>query len=172
LAGAPASSQMLRLVREEHDMIRDFLVAQQAAKKSGSIEVADTSAAGDAKAAKPAVAAARHVAAAPAAAKATARSTPTAIAAVAATGATSTAAALPPVVVAAVRTDAGALPPAPPPPPPPAHPSLVRATLAVPGHVVSMTLHAVMAIGGIPSWIGHRFGGDLESAAPLPSTSS
>ncbi len=35
-----------------------------------------------------------------------------------------------------------------------------------PGPRVSVTLHAVVAIGGIPSWIGHRFGDDDARSRP------
>jgi hypothetical protein len=39
--------------------------------------------------------------------------------------------------------------------------------------VVSVTLRAVMAIGGIPSWIGHRVGAaDLDSEAVPAGTAS
>jgi len=104
----------------------------------------------------------RHVAAAPAA------NTPMASTTSAATAGT-VPAALPPVVVAAAAPVSASVAP----PSPPAHASLVSTTLAVPGHVVSMTLHAVMSIGGIPSWIGHRVGAtDLDSeVAPAGTTS-
>lgn len=171
VASAPASGQMLQLVREEHDMVRDFLVAEQAADKSHAADVSATLAAADAE---PAVPETRRVAAA-AVDKASARSKPTVVAGLAApagtsapTGGTSTAAgALPQVLVVAAQPDASAAPP------PPAHPSLVRTTLEVPGHVVSMTLHAVMAIGGIPSWIGHRVGAShLDTDAQPTGTPS
>jgi hypothetical protein len=152
-ASAPASSQMLQLVREEHDMIHDFLVAEQAAEKNRDTGVTTAVAATDAK---PDVQPTTHVAAAD---KASARPKPTVVANLAPNGATSTATAqLPQVLVVSAQPGAIVAPP----PPPPAHPSIVGATLAVPGHVVSMTLHAVMSIGGIPSWIGHRVGGDLD----------
>jgi hypothetical protein len=161
----PASSQMLQLVREEHDMIRDFLVAEQAAEKSRGTDVT-TIAAADAT---PAVAATSRVAAA-AADKASTRPKPTVVAGLAPNGGTSTATAqLPQVLVASVRPDPSvALPP-----PPPARPSIVGETLAVPGHVVSITLHAVMGIGGIPSWIGRHVGGaDLDSDPPPTGAAS
>ena len=183
-AAAPASGQMLQLVHEEHDMIRDFLVAEEAAEKSRTTGALDNRAAADPKLAdaqpadvkpadlkpadlKPVAPATRHVAALTAN-KPTARPTGPTITASAATGGT-VPAALPAVVVAAAApVNASVVPP-----PPPAHASLVSTTLAVPGHVVSMTLHAVMSIGGIPSWIGHRVGAtDLDSeAAPAGTTS-
>jgi hypothetical protein len=55
----------------------------------------------------------------------------------------------------------------------PEHSPLVATTLAMKDHVVNATLHAVMAIGGIPSWIGHRLGGnDLDSGEPAASAAS
>jgi hypothetical protein len=175
---APASGQMLQLVHEEHDMIRDFLVAEEAAEKSRTTGAFDNRAAADPKLAdaqpadvkpaevKPVAPAARHVAAL-APNKPTARPTASTITASAATGGT-VPAALPPVVVAAAApVNASVVPP------PTAHASLVSTTLAVPGHVVSMTLHAVMSIGGIPSWIGHRVGAaDLDSEAAPAGTAS
>ncbi len=200
-AAAPASGQMLQLVHEEHDMIRDFLVAEEVAEKSRTTGALDNRAAADPKLAdvqpadaksadaksadvkpadvepadvKPADAnpvspATRRVAAAPAVNKPAARPTAPAITASAVTGGAAPAA-LPAVVVAAaapVSVSAAPLPP------PAAHTSLVSTTLAVPGHVVSMTLHAVMSIGGIPSWIGHRVGAaDLDSEAAPAGTAS
>ncbi len=167
-AATPASGQMLQLVHEEHDMIRDFLVAEQAAEKSRTTpDAADTRAVADTRMvvdAKPAAPPVRRVAAARSTDKPAARPTPTIVAA--SVGGTAPAA-LPTVLVAAaapVDTEVA---------PPPAHPSLVSTTLAVPGHVVSITLHAVMAIGGIPSWIGHRVGaGALDSEAAPAGTAS
>jgi hypothetical protein len=158
MAATPASAEMMRLVREEHAMIRNFLVAQEAAERTRALaaNAADARAVAQAKlAAAPPRRAATLAAAKPAAPRATAP--------LAAPGNGATA--LPPVVVAAEQ-------PNPAPVLPPRQPSLIAQTLAVPGHVAAVTLHAVMAIGGIPSWIGHRFGDNLESAAPLPSTSS
>jgi hypothetical protein len=180
-AAAPASGQMLQLVHEEHDMIRDFLVAEEVAEKSRTTGTLDNRAASDPQLAdvkpadaksvdaKPLAPATRRVATAPAANKPEARPTAPTITASAVTGGAAPAA-LPVVVVAAaapVSVSAAPLPP------PAAHASLVSTTLAVPGHVVSMTLHAVMSIGGIPSWIGHRVGAaDLDSeAAPAGSAS-
>lgn len=197
----PASAEMLQLVREEHAMIRDFLTAQQAAKQNRAI-AADAADAADARAADaiPATkltAVVPQRAEAPSATKTAARHRTIVAAADTPEG---TAAALPPITIGAARPasavvpvvvastppeatafiasptgiDATAQPRASlwPAPPPPAHPSIVAETLAVPGHVVSVTLHAVMAIGGIPSWLGHRFGDDDVSAVTLPSSSA
>jgi hypothetical protein len=164
MAATPASAQMMQLVREEHAMIRKFLVAQQAAELNQAIAAN----AADARAvagAKLAAALPRHSTSLAAAKPAVTRGV--ASAAVPDNGG-ATATALPTVLVAAVQpSPAVEATPA----PPPSQPSLMARTLAVPGRVATVTLHAVMAIGGIPSWIGHRFGGDLESASPLPSAS-
>jgi hypothetical protein len=194
---APASAEMLQIVREEHAMIRAFLTAQQAAEqnRAAAADVADAQAA-DAQAtadARPTIAVQRPdlpsgvMAAAPrsriivagAPDGAAAALPPIAIAA-------ARPAAAAPVTVASAHPDATAPVVAPtsvsatarpnaslwPAPPPPAHPSIVAGTLAVPGHVISVTLHAVMAIGGIPSWLGHRFGDEDVGAAALPSSSA
>lgn len=181
----PASAEMLQLVREEHAMIRDFLTAERAAEQNRAVAaraadaLADATSDADLAAAVPidadpasgGKAAARH------------RRTDVAVSGIRA------AVPLPPITIAAARpapatahvmiasanantaTPGAAQPTAgvwPPPPPPPGHPSLVAETLAVPGHFVSATLHAVMAIGGIPSWFGHRFGNDEAGASAVP----
>lgn len=172
----PASAEMLQLVREEHAMIRDFLSAQQTAEENrdATPEAADAQAADAPSAADTTLTAAvpAQTATLPVAVKVPAPHNRTIVAAAAlpaitVTGPRPTPAAVP-VLVASAQPDAGLWPA----PPPPAHPSIVAETLAVPGHVVSVTLRAVMAIGGIPSWFGHRFGeGDLGAAA-LPSSSA
>jgi hypothetical protein len=162
MAATPASAEMMQLVRDEHAIVHSFLAAQQAAalKEATAANAADARA--DAQA-KLAAAASRRAASLTAAKPAVPRGI-----AIAAAAPGSAATALPTIMVAAVQPNPAAAMPG----PPPRRPSLIAQTLAVPGRVASVTLHAVMAIGGIPSWIGHRFGGDLESAAPLPSTSS
>lgn len=190
----PASAEMLQLVREEHAMIQDFLTAQRTAEQDRAVAVnadaqADATRGADLAAAVP-------VEADPmSAGKAATRHKRTIVAASGTPE--SAAAALPPIRIAAARpaaatahvliastgpdtaapgvTQATAQPGAglwPPAPQPPAHPSLVAETLAVPGHVVSVTLHAVMAIGGIPSWLGHRFGDNDAGAGVLPYSSA
>jgi hypothetical protein len=160
----PASAQMVEMVRQEHAMIRAFLNAQVAAEKSRDAAAA----AADARAAQRgqlAEAAKRRQAVATATASASAVH-PEAV----------VAAAMPappaPATLAVGRGAAAEVAPPPlviPPQPEPLAPgraSLVAATLAIPGHVVAATLHAVFAVGGIPSWIGHRFGdGDEEFRA-------
>lgn len=180
-AAAPASPEMIRLVRDEHDLIRDFLIAQETAQKSRHArdDAQSAQALADAKrvaedaslaaVARPAVVAERRVAAAaanpmPARVKGVAVA---AIPAVALRGTLSTAApqALPaPLALAGLQDNAA-------PPAAPTHGSFVATTLAMKDRVVGATLHAVMAIGGIPSWIGHRFdhddldGGDRQFSA-------
>jgi hypothetical protein len=179
---APATPEMIRLVRDEHDLIRDFLVAQQAAQNSrhaaadaqSAQAVADARLAADAKvtadaslAADVRVAADARVAAVAERRVATvAPANPRAARAKAVVAAAMPVAPLPgaaspatpqasPVPLAfAGLQDNAALPTA------PAHGPFVATTLAMKDRVVGATLHAVMAIGGIPSWIGHRFDHD------------
>jgi hypothetical protein len=188
----PASAEMLQLVREEHAMVHDLLTAQRTAEQNRAVaaNVADNPAADLLDAADSGLTAATsRRAELPDGPRTGSRHARTVVAA--AGGRESAAAALPPIVIAGARTSpaapaivastqpaATALVVAPtsvsarsqpnpglwPPQPPPAHPSIVAETLAVPGHVVSATLHAVMAIGGIPSWIGHRLNDDDTGA--------
>jgi len=158
----PASAEMVRLVGEEHAMIRDFLLAQNAAEKSrvAAGDAADARAASDAAAL--AAAALRRTASAKPVPLPLPRGKATVVAA------TTEVAPQGPLVIAqpienvAVPVNPFA-PPAPIAPPPPVvaggqPPSLVTTTLAIPGHVVGAALHAVTTIGGIPSWIGTRLG--------------
>jgi len=191
----PASAEMLQLVREEHAMIHDFLTAQRTAEQNRAVAAN----AADATADDTLTAAVAQRAELPSVPKAVSRHDRTIV--VAAAAPQSAAAALPPIVIAGSRLPTVAAPvlvasaqPAtiapvatptgvsataqldgslwPPAPPPPAHPSIIAQTLAVPGHVVSVTLHAVMAIGGVPSWLGHRFGDDDVSAVVPPTSSA
>jgi hypothetical protein len=162
-SSAPASAEMVRLVQEEHAMIRDFLLAQSAAEKSqiAAADAADASAAGDAELAAAALRRSASVLAKPV-------PLPPARGRASVVAATTEAAPQGPLVIAqpievtAAASPSPFAPPAPiaPPPPPAAadHPSLVATTLAIPGHVVGVALHAVSVIGGIPSWIGNRLG--------------
>lgn len=155
---APASAEMVQLVRDEHAMIRDFLLAQRTAEKTrrAAADAEDARAAADARLTAAALAEAKPAAPPGRAILAAATTAP----AVAATPSA-------PLVISRVEPNesaVGAAPDAPvaaaaAAPPPPDHPSLVASTLAIPGHVVAATLHAVSVIGGIPSWIGNRLGG-------------
>ncbi len=168
---APASTKMLALVRDEHAMLRDYLIEQRAAEESRAAadDAADARAAATAKTAAAAV---RRPAA-----LAVRRSAPPKKP-VNVASAPKAAAALPPVVVAGLVPEVAAMPPAPPPSAlpvaiGPAQRSLVDRTLALPRHVVTVTLHAVMVIGGIPSWIGQRLGAaDLDSGERQSGTAS
>jgi hypothetical protein len=182
----PASAAMMQLVSQEHAMIRDFLMAEQAAeeKRAAAANAADANAVADAKIAaaarqallteiveKPvAEIADKSVAAKLVAEKPMAKHAKGAVIANAAAGRGSVPAAqLPPVVIAATSQDL-TLMPAPPPPP---RISFVSRTLAMPGHVMAATLHAVISIGGIPSWIGHHVGAsELDTGAPAPGAAS
>jgi hypothetical protein len=160
---ALASAEMVRLVREEHAMIRDFLLAQNEAEKSriAVTDAADASAAADTELAAAALRRAALAPAKPVPLPPPARGRATVVAA------TTEAAPQGPLVIAQpIEVTAPQVsplgPPAPIAPPLPAvasdHPSLVATTLAIPGHVVGAALHAVSVIGGIPSWIGNRLG--------------
>ncbi len=176
----PASAEMLQLVREEHAMIRDFLTAQRTAEQNRAVAANAATAEADPIADTTLIAAVPLPAVEPSVPKAALRHDRPIIAA--ASAPQSATAALPPIVIAGARLAATAAPVlvasaqpdgSPwPPEPPPAHPSIVAQTLAVPGHVVSVTLHAVMAIGGIPSWLGHRFGDDDMSVVAQSSSSA
>jgi hypothetical protein len=165
-AAAPASAAMVQLVRQEHAMVRDLLVAQQAGEeKRIAADAADANAAADAEIAT----AARQALIAEIEEKPTAKSSKGSVVAKAATDGKSVLTAhLPPVVVAGAQQEPVLVTA-----PPSAGPSFVSRTLAVPGHVMAVTLHAVMALGGIPSWIGHHVGAsELDSDAPTSGTAS
>ena len=170
---APASPEMLQLVRDEHDLIRDFLVAQQAAQTS-RYAAANAQSAPTSADAEIAAAIARHsVAAVPAKTPAPRLKTAAAPLAAAplpamAMPAGSPALQAPPAVAALQNSVAPPAPPA-----MPEHRSLVARVLALKDHVVGAPLHAVMTIGGIPSWIGHRPGSDdTESGERMFSAAS
>jgi hypothetical protein len=155
----PASTNMVQLIREEHATVRDFLLEQRTADKArvAAADAADARATADAKLA--ALNARRPAVAQTAAKPLSRRSKPTITAAAATGGDAPATTQLPTVVIASAQQDP-ALAPAP-------SDSFVSRTLSVPGHVVAVTLHAVMALGGIPSWIGHRVGAtDLDNGAP------
>jgi hypothetical protein len=155
MAAAPvaASPEMLQLVRDEHDLIRNFLLAQRATQ-ANRYAAADAQPAQSAQVAADAERAA--VAARPAVNAAPAK-TP---APRARTAATASLAAAAPIAAAPAPQALAGLPNGAVAPAMPEHRSLMARILSVKDHVVSAPLHAVMAIGGIPSWIGHRLGSD------------
>ena len=163
---APASVEMVKLVRDEHSAIMDYLKEQIAAEKSrnAAADAADARAAAEAKAsveAPAALPAVRPVPASVAAPKAVAvRSKPVVAAA-----------AVPPhepLVVA----QAAPLPVATPVAQPAPQKSLLSRTLDLKDHVVGATLHAVTAIGGIPSWIASMgdHNDNVDAAPTAPAT--
>lgn len=165
---APASAEMMQIVRDEHAMIVDYLKTQMAAQQNRhAIEdeetaraVADAKAAADAKLAASMAATRRlaHVAMAPKPMAQRSRAL---------------AVASPSIPVHAPLLIAQAQPSdATPVEAPPRQPeSLLAKTLDIKDHVVDGALQVVNAIGGIPSWIasmGDRIGGGHATSDPTP----
>ena len=151
---APASAEMMKLVRDEHALIVDFLKAQLAAEKSRLAEeekAAHAADEGKPAQAAPTAAAARHVTVAMASGKTAApRSRPVAAAAPHA-----------PLVIA--RT--GQIEPVEAPARDPD--SFLSKTIDLKDHVVAATQRVVTTIGTIPSWIGERIGGSTVNSPPV-----
>jgi hypothetical protein len=161
---APASVEMMQLVRDEHAAVASYLKAEVTAEK-GRLEAEDAAAAAEA-AGNPATAAA----AVPGGATVAAVESKSLVPAVQEPARVQTTAAAPampslpmPLVIAQAEPGDGALPPA-------DHPNpLLAATINVKDHVVATTQHAFAVIGGIPSWIialGGRIGGQGASSSP------
>ena len=164
---APASAEMLQLVRDEHAMILNYLKAQTAAEKSrNAAEDKDARALADAK---PSVAPSmRRPAAVGVSAVVVSPMRAPVIAAVPVSVVRA-----PRVIAQAEQTDGGA----------PAveaarqSDSVLAKTIVIKDNVIHATLHAVSVIGGIPNWIaslGDRLGGagtNAPSASRLVSTS-
>lgn len=166
---APASAEMLQLVRDEHAMILNYLKAQEAAEKSrNAAEDKDARALADLK---------------PSAAPSTRRplavgasavpvSAPTPKAPMTATAPVPVVRA--PRVIAQTEQTDGAAPAA---DAARQSDSVLAKTLVIKDNVIHATLHAVSVIGGIPNWIasiGDRLGGAGTNAPPasrLVSTS-
>jgi hypothetical protein len=159
---APASAEMLQLVRDEHAMIFDYINAQTAVEKSRNAaeDMEDARAVAEAKPAAAPVTRRPLVAAAPGVPRIK-------VSAVAATPAPAVRA--PRVIAQAAPTASPAIEAQ------PQTDSLLAKSLTITDNVVHATLHAVSAIGGIPNWIaslGDRFGGaSTPSASRLVSTS-
>jgi hypothetical protein len=172
----PASAEMMQLVRDEHAVLVDYLKTQMAMEKNR--HAAEDAAVADARLA---AADAQAPAAAPAAVPAP-RPVGSVLAARPAPARTKVAAApaLPPHAPLAIAQAEQAVSTAPvaQPAPAPESKSLFTRTLEIKDHVVGATLHAVSAIGSIPSWIasmGDRFGGSdttSSSTGRLFATSS
>ena len=159
---APASAEMLQLVRDEHAMIFDYINAQTAVEKSRNAaeDKEDARAVAEAKPAAAPVTRRPLVAAAPGVPRIK-------VSAVAATPAPAVRA--PRVIAQAAPTASPAIEAQ------PQTDSLLAKSLTITDNVVHATLHAVSAIGGIPNWIaslGDRFGGaSTPSASRLVSIS-
>jgi hypothetical protein len=160
----PASAEMMQLVHDEHAVIIDYLKTQMAAEKNR--HAAEDAAVADARLAATEPPAPRTVATAVIAKPAPARTK------------VATAPLLPPhapLQIAQTDQPVSAMPAA---DPAPESKSLLTRTIEIKDHVVGATLHAVSAIGSIPSWIaamGDRVGGSgttSSSAGRMFSTSS
>jgi hypothetical protein len=167
----PASAEMMQLVRDEHAVIIDYLRTQMAAEKNR--HAAEDAAVADARlaATEPPAPAADPLPAP--------RAVATAVIAKPVPARTKVAFApvLPPhapLQIAQTDQPASAMPAA---DPAPESKSLLTRTIEIKDHVVGATLHAVSAIGSIPSWIasmGDRVGGSgttSSSAGRMFSTS-
>jgi hypothetical protein len=179
----PASAEMMRLVRDEHAMIVDYLKAQMAAEKSklAAQDREDARAAADAKAEEAKVADAKLADAKAAAARRLAAVGPSKPAAarnrapinVAAMTVQRTPRA--PLVIAQAAPPIESAPVAETPRDPD---SLVAKTLDLKDHVVAATRRVVSAIGDIPTWIatmGDRIGNpnaESSTGSRMFSTSS
>jgi hypothetical protein len=150
---APASPEMMGLLRDEHALVVNYLKAQLANEKKQALTLAvkdDAPAGGDAASAEPG---------APVAAP-----WPQPVAALAAKPSrvrSIVGASLPPLVIAqAQRADDGT---------PVAHRDEPLFAKTIKDHVLAATQRAVSVIGGIPSWIGSigdHIGGDSENPRP------
>jgi len=164
---APASAEMLQLVRDEHAVIFDYIKAQTAAEKSRNAaeDKEDARVVADAKPAAAPVTRRPLVAAAPGVSRIK-------VSAVAATPAPAVHA---PRLIAQVEQAATGAPGVPAADAARQPDSLLAKTITIKDSVVHATLHAVSAIGGIPNWIaslGDRLGGaSTPSASRLVSTS-
>jgi hypothetical protein len=168
----PASAEMMQLVRDEHAVIIDYLKAQLAEEKSR--HAAEDAADASARAAADDQTAATTLPATTAApiALPPARSATTVVAAKPVTHAkvAVTPTALPPHAPLMIAQADLPLAAAPATSAPAEQKSLLTRTIEIKDHVVGATLHAVSAIGGIPSWIasmGNRIGGGDTTPTPV-----
>jgi len=155
----PASAEMMRLLRDEHRMIADFVAAQLVnEKKQLAAEDSAPRVAAEPQSAAGVAAASRQPVLALTAARLAARGKSTVASAP-----------LPPLVIAqaqrndsaksSMRYDSSL------------HhdDSLIAKTIGIKDHVVAVTQRVVSAIGGFPSWIGSigdRIGGDDANPRP------
>jgi hypothetical protein len=177
---APASAEMVQLVRDEHAVIVDYIKAQVAAEKSRLVAAndADARAVEEAKAASASASAVPAPVAAPVPARAAVSAAAAAKPVVPRAKLVAAAPALPPhaqLVIAQAEQDTAAAPvaalvvaPA------PQSKSLLAKTIeikdGIKDHVVHATVGVVSAIGRIPSWIASM--GDRIGAPSPPSGST
>ena len=156
----PASAEMMRLVRDEHAAIIDYLKTQTSLERTrAAAEDADSTRA--VVEAKTAATQRQHTAAA--------LSAPSPKPILARSSAPSSAAVIeaphvPIIVAQAAPSDI----PAPVAAAPRQSDGLLAKTIAVKDNVVHAALHTVSVIGGIPNWIADRFGGADPEAEPAP----
>jgi hypothetical protein len=146
---APATAEMMSLLRDEHALVVNFLKAQMANEKKELVRAKEDAAPANAAATEPVAARAQLVAAI--AAKPASRGKAAVVGA-----------SLPPLVIADARQSDGVQAAS-------DSDSLLAKTFGIKDHVVAVTQRVVSAIGGIPSWfgaIGDRIGG--EGASPRP----
>lgn len=159
---APASAEMMELVRDEHAVVASYLKAQVAAERDrlAAEDAAAAEAAGDASAANATAPDGAAVAAIDAKALAPLVPEPSRPVAPAAGP---TLALQAPLVIAEAEPNEAVEPPGYQPAP------LIAATIKIKDHVVSTTQHAFAVIGGIPSWIvtlGGRISGQGANTSP------
>ena len=173
---APASAEMVKLVRDEHSAIMDYMKEQIAAEKSrnAAADAADARAVAEARAGAEANASTEAPAAPPVVRAVPAPVVPKAVAV--RSKPVIVAAALPPHAPLIVASAAPQTVVAPVVQPAPQPKSLLARTLDLKDHVVGATLHVVTAIGGIPSWIAsmgdHNDNADTPPSAPSVAGSS
>jgi hypothetical protein len=160
----PASAEMMQLVRDEHAVIIDYLKTQMAAEKNR--HAAEDAAVADARLAAadpPEPAAAPLPAPRPIVTAVIAKPVP-------ARTKVATAPVLPPHAPLQIAQTDQPVSAAPVADPAPESKSLLTRTIEIKDHVVGATLHAVSAIGSIPSWIASM--GDRVGSSGTTSSST
>jgi hypothetical protein len=153
---APASAEMMQLLRDEHGLIISFLNGQLEREKT-ELASGDALRHGNGEAAATANVPARNSATSITAKPVVPRARVT----IAATASA-------PLVIAQVQEAES-----PNAPPSPAPQEFIAKTIGLKDHVVSVTYRVVAALGEIPSWvglIGDHFGGTNTKLRPLPAT--
>jgi hypothetical protein len=153
---APASAEMMQLLRDEHGLIISFLNGQLEREKT-ELASGDALRHGNGEAAATANVPARNSATGITGKPVVPRARVT----IAATASA-------PLVIAQVQEAES-----PSAPPSPAPQAFIAKTIGLKDHVVSVTYRVVAALGEIPSWvglIGDHFGGTNTKLRPLPAT--